>query len=325
MDKGQPDQPLVEIALATFQGMPFLAELLASIRAQSHENLRIVASDDGSDDGTLACLQAAAAQGGLVLVAGGPFRSVARNFESALRATRASYVALADQDDLWEPAKLREMLASIRAEEARHGAGVPVMAFCDLVIVDAQANTLAPSFFAATRKSARASRLRDFALNNHVPGCAMMVNRALLDRALPFPDAIMHDHWLAQVAAIFGRIVHLDKALVRYRQHGGNAVGLGATGRGRKTRAAAAWAALWRRPAHWRAQAAAIGRNMAALHERFGRQLPHTRDLALVEAIMTRDPRAMRRAFKGALHGERALDRLGLLYNLGRRSSGPVA
>ena len=36
-----------------------------------------------------------------------------------------------------------------------------------------------------------AAPLRDFLLSNHVPGCAMLVDRATLERALPFSPGIV--------------------------------------------------------------------------------------------------------------------------------------
>ena len=52
----------VEILLATYNGERFLAEQLDSIIAQTHQNWRIWARDDGSTDGTLALLKAYKAQ-----------------------------------------------------------------------------------------------------------------------------------------------------------------------------------------------------------------------------------------------------------------------
>ena len=56
----------------------------------------------------------------------------------------------------------------------------------------------------------------------------MAVNRALAELAGACADdqaAVMHDWWLAAVAARFGRIVYLDESTMRYRQHQGNSVG----------------------------------------------------------------------------------------------------
>jgi len=61
---------------------------------------------------------------------------------------------------------------------------------------------------------------------NFVTGCTVLVNRRLLDIALPIPEeALMHDWWLALCAAVFGHIGFVDKPLVKYRQHGNNEVG----------------------------------------------------------------------------------------------------
>jgi hypothetical protein len=61
---------------------------------------------------------------------------------------------------------------------------------------------------------------------NEVTGCALACNRALLELALPIPaTAIMHDWWLALFAGYMGRLRPVRRRLVRYRQHGANAIG----------------------------------------------------------------------------------------------------
>ena len=53
-----------------------------------------------------------------------------------------------------------------------------------------------------------------------------MANRALYELARPIPaEALMFDHWLAQVAAGVGTIAYLDAPTVLYRQHNANAIG----------------------------------------------------------------------------------------------------
>jgi hypothetical protein len=61
---------------------------------------------------------------------------------------------------------------------------------------------------------------------NEVTGCALAINRALLEMALPIPDgAIMHDWWLALFAAYFGQLIAVPERLVKYRQHDANVIG----------------------------------------------------------------------------------------------------
>jgi hypothetical protein len=65
-------------------------------------------------------------------------------------------------------------------------------------------------------------------LMNSVTGAASLFRRALLDDALPFPDAVtpaFHDHWLAVVARARGSIAYVDRPLQRYVQHDANVAG----------------------------------------------------------------------------------------------------
>ena len=58
----------------------------------------------------------------------------------------------------------------------------------------------------------------------------MMINQALKSRALPIPPVPSHDWWLLLVASAFGVVEHVPVSLIKYRQHGHNAIGLGGFG-----------------------------------------------------------------------------------------------
>jgi hypothetical protein len=54
----------------------------------------------------------------------------------------------------------------------------------------------------------------------------MLINRPLLQLAIPIPqEAMMHDWWIGLVASAFGQIDFLAKPTVLYRQHGKNDTG----------------------------------------------------------------------------------------------------
>ena len=86
--------------------------------------------------------------------------------------------------------------------------------------------TISDSFFAFQNLDVQATALKQLLAQNMVTGCTVVVNRALLNKALPIPaGAIMHDWWLALVAAAFGKIGFVDRSTMSYRQHGSNTVG----------------------------------------------------------------------------------------------------
>jgi glycosyltransferase involved in cell wall biosynthesis len=270
-------EPLVSIALATYNGRAYLPELLASLEAQSWPNLEVVVSDDASTDGTPELIAAYSGRVPVRLAASGERVGIVRNFERALAACRGEYIALADQDDVWAPEKIADLIREVRQVEQARGRSTPALAFCDIELVDAKLCSLSTSLFDITAKSRRAERLRDFLLSNHVPGCAMLVNRATLERALPFPAGIvMHDWWLAMVVAAFGEIRHVAAPRLKYRQHEGNAVGASATNQRPRSaaRGECSAAAAERRGASRRRQIDGIADQIRLFARRFGDELP---------------------------------------------------
>lgn len=214
----------IDICLATYNGARWIGEFLDSLDAQIHTDWRLIVADDASSDGTVELIRAhfAAAPDKLTVVErAGTGQGVVQNFADAIGAARSAYVLPADQDDVWVPAKLATMLAAMRRGE--QGGSVPTLVFSDLEVVDAGLAQLDPSWWNHTgMKPEWASSFKTMLSQNIVPGCAMMLNRRLLERAMPMPaGVIMHDWWFLLVALAIGRIEVCSEALVRYRRHPG--------------------------------------------------------------------------------------------------------
>ena len=188
--------------------------------------------DDGSSDGTPALVEALAREDPRIrpLPAGGKNLGAVASFGALLAeaaAGGARYVFLADQDDLWLENKLGRQLEAMTSAEARFGSDVPILVHSDLAVVDDRLRPIDPSFlrYQSGLATPRGLSLRTLLAQNLVTGCATAINRALLRMALPLPDVVMHDWWLAQCAAGAGAVVSLPDALVLYRQHAANIVG----------------------------------------------------------------------------------------------------
>lgn len=224
--------PTVEVLLATYNGEAFLPELLASLRAQTFPDFRVRVRDDGSTDGTLRIVREAAATPGpeIVLEDEGTPRTrlgPPLSFGRLMELSEADYVLPCDQDDVWHPDKVRVTLDAMRATEGEAGSDAPVLVHTDLRVVDRELRQLGSSFWSYQNLRPHLTRhLGRNLVQNGVVGCTLMANRPLLRRALPIPaEALMHDWWLALVAAAFGRVVPVPRATVDYRQHGANEAG----------------------------------------------------------------------------------------------------
>lgn len=188
-------------------------------------------SDDGSTDGTVDAIHAAATTSpgspkvrivGIERVGG-----VVSNFERAVRACTGDLIALSDHDDVWTTNRLSRAVAKIDDPSS------PVLVFSDARLIDGQGRPTGQTLFASLRLSRRERSAiaagHAFAVllrRNVVTGATAILSRPLVDLALPFPPSWVHDEWLAIVASVFGRLVLVDEPLIDYRIHGGNQIGV---------------------------------------------------------------------------------------------------
>ena len=115
--------PRVLVLLATFNGAQWLDEQLDSILGQHGVRVSILVADDGSSDGTVALVERrlSAQQSSAILPAAGHRLGAAGNFLRLLRDARMEgneFVALADQDDIWQLDRLARAIEQLRSNAA---------------------------------------------------------------------------------------------------------------------------------------------------------------------------------------------------------------
>jgi len=161
-------------------------------------------------------------------ISGRRFANARDHFFHLMAQCDADYMLFSDQDDVWYPDKVARTRQALEAAEAAWGGDMPVLVFSDQTPTDAELKPLAPSLMRYQNQYFGHFDYRSILIQNVVTGGAMGINRALARLGGRFGDGsriIMHDWWLAVVAARFGRIVYIDESLGAYRQHGENAVG----------------------------------------------------------------------------------------------------
>jgi glycosyltransferase involved in cell wall biosynthesis len=218
------------VLLATYNGAVFLPAQLESIFSQSC-GWELLVRDDGSTDGTKELLRHKAASGASIrFIDDGQTRLGARgNFARLLEKAGemgADYCTLSDQDDVWLPSKLAEQFTLMKSLEQKFPCR-PILIHSDLEVVNQDLETIHTSFMHYQGiHHEEVVPLKVLLCQNFVTGSTVMINRPLLELALPVPqEALMHDWWLALCAAAFGKLEYCKKPLVRYRQHQNNVVG----------------------------------------------------------------------------------------------------
>lgn len=210
------------IVLATYNGERYLPEMLNSLIYQERAANMIVAIDDGSTDSTVSILESYKHKLPLQIFASKENHGHRAAFSKGLELAKElifedDYIALADQDDVWLPEKLKILEKEI---------GKNALVFGDAEIINEYGFTTAPSWRKFSSIDTNCSMMQQIAGINNVTGCLCLFKASLLEKILPIPENVtVHDRWLAMFAMRNGGIKAVPQIVAKYRIHGNNAVG----------------------------------------------------------------------------------------------------
>lgn len=219
---------MVDILLATYNGEKYLCSQIDSIFAQTYVDWKIMVIDDCSTDKTCSIIMEYINKypGKIELYrnsenSGNP----ALNFFKLLGMSTSEYVMFCDQDDVWLENKIDITINAMKRLESENG-HLPVLVHTDLKVVDSKLNVLSDSMFKYQKLNSNAKTLKEIIVQNNVTGCTVMLNRKLISMCCNIPEnVIMHDWWVALIAAAFGVIGFVNESTILYRQHESNQVG----------------------------------------------------------------------------------------------------
>lgn len=226
------DPPFVDILLSTYNGEKYLSEQLDSIVNQEYKHWSLLVRDDGSTDSTLAIVKTYVAKYPdkiqIIENQTGNFGSL-KSYLMLMASSSAPYIAFCDQDDSWDINKLSQQVGVIAGAEKQYGANIPILVHSDSKIVNEDLELLSESQWKYQKTHPdKMTSLNRLLVQNCVTGCTTIINKELLKlgRSLKNPEkVIMHDWWLALIAAANGRIISMPVPLLRYRQHSDNRIG----------------------------------------------------------------------------------------------------
>ena len=217
-------EPLVSVILTVYNRLTFFSEALKSVEAQTFQDYEVIVADD-SGTGIASAASIASNDPRIRHKANPTSLGVALSVRGALTEARGKYIAILNDDDLWERDFLARLVAVLEAETAR------VLAFCDHAIMDAGGRIDEEATARNTARFAR-SALREgnvadprgFVLqHNGVPlamGALFRANAIAPDRIVN-EVAGAYDFWISSLlAATGGSFFYVPERLTRYRVHG---------------------------------------------------------------------------------------------------------
>lgn len=214
--------------MCTYNGARYLPEQLESIALQTSLPQELVICDDGSTDGSIDIIK--------IFERNAPFKvslnitsqhlGSTKNFERAIDSCSGEIIALSDQDDFWNPEKLR-LIQSEFYNSSRIG-----LVFTDAEIVDDGLNSLgyrlweSVGFDKAKQSQATKGNLFKVLLRrNYVTGATLAFRSHFKKGILPIPETFVHDAWIAIILSFLTDTAIIPEPLIRYRQHAENQIG----------------------------------------------------------------------------------------------------
>lgn len=196
--------------MCTYNGALFIDEQIETIFNQDYAIHELVVVDDLSTDETWDKLQAWKKKDVRVQLHRNEVNlGYNKNFEKALLLAKGDLLAIADQDDIWLPAKIGRQVSQFKNEKVM------------------LSHTRSVRFEKGRLRYKSASLFNHFSGNdtrrlfmfNQVNGHDMMVRKELVQKSFPLPDGMMYDWWLAVMATCYGTIASVDEYLVHHRIH----------------------------------------------------------------------------------------------------------
>lgn len=237
------NKALVSILLAVYKpNTKWFIEQLISLNNQTYNNIELLVYDDCPDfpiDEAL--IKKYITNFPYNLTRGIKNEGSNKAFEYLTSKANGDFFAYCDQDDMWESNKIElmiekfsyidestENMEKLNEECVNYNKDVTLVC-SDLSIIDENSKKLADSITEIRKRHKFKSGYnlaKDLLVANFVIGCAMMVRSDVAKKAIPFENTLVHDMWIAIIAATEGKIVFINKPLVRYRQHSFNQTGI---------------------------------------------------------------------------------------------------
>lgn len=218
---------MISVCITTYNGEKYILDQLRSILSQLDLNDEILVSDDGSTDTTIDIIEKISDPRIRIFnhtkdnkFPNFSFYKISKNFEFALMHAKGDLIFLADQDDVWQPEKVKTVKLKI---------GDKLLLLHDCKVVNDNTEIISPSYFALNKS--RIGFIHN-TINSSYLGCCMAFKKELLEIALPLPtNPVPHDIWVGLIAEWKNKVVFCNDKLVLYRRHDENQSSSGSASR----------------------------------------------------------------------------------------------
>lgn len=204
----------VSVAMAVYNGEKYLKDQVDSIMCQLDADDEMIISYNESTDNTIKVLADINKEYPSIKIYQWKEKGVISNFENAITHCTKDFIFLSDQDDVWEPNKIEEVMNVFKADPTV----LTVVHNCPYV--DAELKPLGKDLF--KDRNVRKGFFKNLVRNGY-QGCCMAFRKDIVPFITPMPrNVAMHDQWIGLLSERAGHIYFLNKPLIKYRKHNGS-------------------------------------------------------------------------------------------------------
>ena len=205
----------VSIVMCTYNGEKFLTPQLDSILAQTYPPAEILIQDDGSTDGTCRIIEDYQKRFPVIrLIRNEKKLGYNLNFLTAIARASCDYIAISDQDDIWEPSKIEMLIRTLEANPGQEACFCRSREFSDDPSIEPYWDPRRPNY-----------GMERMIIGNMVSGHTLLMRRELAARCTEklydTTDGWYYDYFIVSMAAAYNTLTFCDQVLVRYRRHAG--------------------------------------------------------------------------------------------------------
>ncbi len=203
--------------MSTYNGEDYIEEQINSILSQKDVEVDLIIRDDGSTDSTIEKIKQV--NNSRIKIISGENIGWKSSFSWLLRNVgEYEYYAFSDQDDVWDPMKLKVAIDTIGKSDDS------CLYYCDATVVDKDLKKIGIK----RNYSPFKEKLTNIFICSG-QGCCMVLNKAakeMFDVYIPKYD-FSHEAWLCILCGYFGKVIHDNHSYIMYRVTGQNASGFG--------------------------------------------------------------------------------------------------
>ncbi len=216
---------MISVVVAAYCGEKYILEQLESIRNQTVKPDEVLIFDDGSNDNTVAIVSDFIEKNDLdwKLYLNETNKGYSKNFLDGINMAKGDIIFMADQDDIWKPEKIEEMVRVMRENE-------DIKALCcSCGLIDGCGKPMENPgnlgvLFDRDDGSIEAFSPKRFIGRSFIRGCSVCFRSSVKPylASIELKGLLSHDWLVTFTAALTGRCCVYNKILMDYRCHGEN-------------------------------------------------------------------------------------------------------